>query len=346
MSRNVGWMSRNSIFIKALIVYSLFCASSLPAIAQSDYPNKPVKIIVPFPPGGTTDLMARISAEQLTKILTQAFVIENIGGGGGVIGAERAAGAQPDGYTLVMTGVGQNAVAHGLDPNLKYDSLKDFAHITLIDLGPNVLVVNPDRPFKTLKDVIDYARKNPGKLDYGYTYASSGHMAMELMRQATSTCADMKTKTNCNPLPIVGIPYRGGGPLLNAILANEIPMIFINQDAALPFVAAGKLRPIAVSSLHRNALYPNVPTVAESGYPGFQALSWAGISAPKGTPKPVLDKLEAAMIQALQTPEVKQRIESVGFVIPTLGSTAYVNFLKSEIELWTSLIKKSGIKPE
>jgi len=346
MSRNVSLISRNSIFIRALLVCGLFCASSLPAIAQSDYPNKPVKIIVPFPPGGTTDLMARISAEQLTKILKQAFVIENIGGGGGVIGAERAAGAQPDGYTLVMTGVGQNAVAHGLDPNLKYDSLKDFAHITLIDLGPNVLVVNPDRPFKTLKDVIDYARKNPGKLDYGYTYASSGHMAMELLRQATATCTDMRNKTNCNPLPIVGIPYRGGGPLMNAILANEIPMIFINQDAALPFVVAGKLRPIAVSSLQRNALYPNVPTVAESGYPGFQALSWAGISAPKGTPKPILDKLEAAMILALQTPEVKQRIESVGFVIPTLGSNAYVSFLKSELELWTSLIKKSGIKPE
>ena len=339
-------MARHSLFIKALLVCSLFCASSLPAIAQSDYPSKPVKIIVPFPPGGTTDLMARISAEQLTKIFKQAFVIENIGGGGGMIGAERAAGAQPDGYTLVMTGVGQNAVAHGLDPHLKYDSLKDFAHITLIDLGPNVLVVNPDRPFKTLKDVVDYARKNPGKLDYGYTYASSGHMAMELLRQATATCADMKKKTNCNPLPIVGIPYRGGGPLMNAILANEIPMIFINQDAALPFVAAGKLRPIAVSSLQRNPLYPNVPTVAESGYPGFQALSWAGISAPKGTPKPILDKLEAAMIAALQTPEVKQRIESVGFVIPPLGSNAYVSFLKSEIELWTTMIKKSGIKPE
>ena len=233
-----------------------------------------------------------------------------------------------------------------MDPNLKYDSIKDFAHISLIDLGPNVLVVNPDRPFKTLKDIVDFARKNPGKLDYGYTYASSGHMAMELLRQATNTCADVKNKTNCNPLPIVGIPYRGGGPLMNAILANEIPMIFINQDAALPYVASGKLRPIAVSSLQRNALYPTVPTVAESGYPGFQALSWAGISAPKGTPKPVLDKLEAAMIQALQTPEVKQRIESVGFVIPPLGVNAYNNFLKSEIELWTTLIKKSGIKPE
>jgi len=335
-----------SLWIKALCIGYLACFGSLTAIAQSEYPSKPVKIIVPFPPGGTTDLMARISAEQLTKILKQAFVIENVAGGGGVIGAERAAGAQPDGHTLVMTGVGQNAVAHGLDPNLKYDSIKDFAHISLIDLGPNILVVNPDRPFKTLKDIVDFARANPGKLDYGYTYASSGHMAMELLRQATATCADPKKKLNCNPLPIVGIPYRGGGPLMNALLGNEIPMIFINQDAALPYVAAGKLRPIAVSSLQRNPLYPNVPTVAESGYPGFQALSWAGISAPKGTPKPVLDKLEAAMIQALQTPEVKQRIESVGFVIPPLGANAYNNFLKSELELWTSLIKKSGIKPE
>jgi tripartite-type tricarboxylate transporter receptor subunit TctC len=342
-------MTRLSFFTqltKICLISALFYVSHLPALAQPDYPSKPVKIIVPFPPGGTTDLMARISAEQLTKIFKQAFVIENISGGGGVIGAERAAGAQADGYTLVMTGVGQNAVAHGLDPNLKYDSMRDFANISLIDLGPNVLVVNPDRPFKTLKDIVDFARKNPGKLDYGYTYASSGHMAMELLRQATNTCSDVKSKTNCNPLPIVGIPYRGGGPLLNAILANEIPMIFINQDAALPHVAAGKLRPIAVSSLQRNPLYPTVPTVAESGYPGFQALSWAGISAPKGTPKPFMDKLEAAMIQALQTPEVRQRIESVGFVIPPLGANAYNNFLKSEIELWTNLIKKSGIKPE
>ena len=331
-------------FFRALICASVFSASI--AFAQADYPNKPVKIIVPFPAGGTTDVMARISADQLTKIFKQAFIIENIGGGGGVIGAERGASAAPDGYTLVMTGVGQNAVAHGLDPNLKYDSLKDFANISLIDLGPNVLVVNPDRPFKTLKDIVDYARANPGKLDYGYTYASSGHMAMELLRQTTNNCGDPKKKNNCGPLPIVGIPYRGGGPLMNAILANEIPMEFINQDAALPYVQAGKLRPIAVSSLQRNPLYPNVPTVSESGYPGFQALSWAGISAPKGTPKIVLDKLEAAMIQAMQAPEVKQRLESVGFVIPPLGSNAYNTFLKSEIDQWVTLIKKAGIKPE
>ena len=150
-------------FFRALISASMFLASTSIAFAQADYPSKPVKIIVPFPAGGTTDVMARITADQLTKIFKQAFVIENISGGGGVIGAERATNANPDGYTLVMTGVGQNAVAHGLDPNLKYDSLKDFAHISLIDLGPNVLVVNPDRPFKTLKDIVDYARANPGK---------------------------------------------------------------------------------------------------------------------------------------------------------------------------------------
>jgi tripartite-type tricarboxylate transporter receptor subunit TctC len=339
-------MTKFSFFTRVLLIFGLLGSCCIPAIAQSDYPNRTVKIIVPFPPGGTTDIMARISAEQLTKILKQSFVIENISGGGGVVGAERAVAAPADGYTLVMTGVGQNAVAHGLDPNLKYDSLKDFAHISLIDFGPNVLVVNPDRSFKSLKDIVDFARANPGKLDYGYTYASSGHMAMELLRQATATCVDVKKRTNCNPLPLVGIPYRGGGPLLNAILGNEIPMIFINQDTALPYVQSGKLRPIAVSSLQRNSLYPNVPTVAESGYPGFQALSWAGISAPKGTPKPVLDKLEAAMVQALQTPEVRQRLESVGFVVPTPGSAAYVSFLKAEIDQWVSLIKKSGIKPE
>lgn len=314
--------------------------------AQSDYPNKPVKLIVPFPAGGTTDVLGRLVSDQLTKILKQPFIVENIGGNGGVIGAERAAMANPDGYTLVMTGVGQNAVAHGLNPKLKYDSLKDFAHISLIDLGPNVLVVHPSRPFKKLKDLVEFARSNPGKLDYGYTYAASGHMAMELLRMTASTCNDLNNRKNCGSLPIVGIPYRGGGPLMNAILANEVPMAFINQDAALPYIQSGKLKAIVVSSLQRNPLYPNIPTVAESGYPGFQALSWAGLSAPKGTPKPIIDKLESAMIQAMQSPEVINRLESVGFVIPTLGSSAYVNFLKGEIDLWVNLINKAGIKAE
>ena len=260
------------------------------ANAQSDYPNKPVKVIVPFPPSGTSDIMARMAADELTKLLKQPFVVENIGGGGGVIGAERGAKAPTDGYTLTLTGVGSNAVAHGLDPNLKYNSNNDYTHISQIHHGPNVLVVvNAERPFKTLKELVTYAKSNPGKLDYGYTYAASGHMAMELFKQ----------KAN---IYLTGIPYRGGGPLMNAILANEIPMMFINQDVALQHVKAGKLRALAVSSLQRNPLYPDVPTVAESGFPGFQALSWSGLSAPKGTPQPIIEKLEAAMKQAMGSP--------------------------------------------
>jgi tripartite-type tricarboxylate transporter receptor subunit TctC len=316
------------------------------AQAQSDYPNRPVKVIVPFPPGGTSDIMARMAADELSKMLKQPFVIENIGGAGGVIGAERGAKASPDGYTLTLTGVGSNAVAHGLDPNLKYNSNTDYSHIAQIHSGPNVLVVHPSAPFKTLKDLVEYARANPGKLDYGYTHAASGHMAMELFKQTLSTCTGPKTKQECRGLAIVGIPYRGGGPLLNAILGNEIPMMFINQDVALPHVKAGKMRALAVTSLERNPLYPDIPTIAESGYPGFEALSWSGLSAPKGTPKPVLDKLETAMAQIMQSPAIKQRMESVGFVVPPSGAKHYANFVKLEVDRWTKVIKNAGIKPQ
>ena len=157
--------------------------SPLVALGQSDYPSKPVKIIVPFPPGGTSDVMGRMVADELTKILKQPFIIENIGGAGGVIGSERAAKMAPDGYTLLLTGVGSNAVAHGLDPNLKYNSNTDFIQISQIHSGPNVLVVHPGTPFKSVKDVVAFAKANPGKLDYGFTNAASGHMAMELFKQ-------------------------------------------------------------------------------------------------------------------------------------------------------------------
>ncbi|MEN9537923.1 MAG: hypothetical protein RLZZ126_158 [Pseudomonadota bacterium] len=303
------------------------------ALAQADYPNKPVKIIVPFPPGGTSDIMARMVADPLSKLLGQPFTVENIGGGGGVIGAERGAKAPADGYTLTLTGVGSNAVAHGLDPNLKYNSNSDYAHISQIHHGPNVLVVNAERPFKNLKDVMAHAKANPGRLDYGYTYAASGHMAMELFKQKAG-------------IFMTGIPYRGGGPMMNAILANEIPIMFINQDAALPHVKSGKLRPLAVTSAQRNPLYPDVPTVAEAGLPGFQALSWSGLSAPKGTPQAIVDKLENAMKQVMSSPAIKQRMESQGFVVPPQGSKVYADFTASEITNWTNVIKAAGIKPQ
>lgn len=314
---------------------ALAAASALPcaAFAQADYPTKPVKIIVPFPAGGTSDVMGRLMGEELGRILKQSFVIENIGGAGGAIGAERAAKSPPDGYTLVLTGVGSNAVNHGLNPRLGYDSNRDYHHITQIHAGPNVLVVHPDTPFKTFKELVAHIKANPGKMNYGYTPAASGHMAMEQLKQTAG-------------LFIVGIPYRGGGPLLTDLLGNQIPMIFINQDAALQHVKTGKLRALAVTSAQRNPLYPDVPTIAESGYPGFEAISWSGLSAPRGTPKAILDKLEAAASQAMQLPAVKQKMESQGFVVPPQGSAHYTKFVAAEIERWTQVIKTAGIKPE
>jgi tripartite-type tricarboxylate transporter receptor subunit TctC len=313
---------------------SSMLVSRLPAAwAEGEYPSRPIKLIVPFPAGGTSDILGRLMADELLRILKQAVIVENIGGAGGIIGTDRAVKMPADGYTIIQTGVGQNAVAHGLDPKLKYNSLTDFVHLSQVNSGPNVLVVHPSMPFKTVADIVGYAKKNPGKLDYGFTHAASGHMAMELFKQTTG-------------IFLTGIPYRGGGPLLNDLLAGTVPMIFINQDAAMPYVKAGKIRPIAVSSLQRNPLYPDVPTVAESGYKGFQALSWSGLSVAKGTPQAIADKLEAAVVQAINSEAVRQRLTSVGFVIPTLGGKAYTAFVKSEIETWTSVIQTAGIKPE
>jgi tripartite-type tricarboxylate transporter receptor subunit TctC len=314
------------------------------AFAQSDYPIKPVKIIVPFPPGGTSDVMGRMIADELSKSLKQPFIVENIGGAGGIVGSERAARATNDGYTLVLTGVGSNAVAHGLNPKLSYDSTRDFIHISQIHSGPNVLVVHPSAPFSTFKGLIDYGKANPGKLNYGYTHAASGHMAMELLKQTVSTCPPKQK--DCKGLFMVGIPYRGGGPMMTDLLGGQIPLMFINQDAALQHVKSGKLKAIAVTSKARNPLYPDVPTIAEMGYPSFEALSWSGLSALKGTPQPILDKLEAAISTAMKSPAIKQRMESVGFVVPEQGAKQYDAFVRSEITRWTTVIQSAGIKPE
>jgi len=325
-------MKKRQILLAGLLA-SVSMLGATTAHAQADYPNKPIKLIVAFPPGGTSDVMGRLMAEELGKVLKQPVVVENIGGAGGVVGTDRAVKLPADGYTIIQTGVGQNAVAHGLDPNLKYNSLTDFIHLTQVHSGPNVLLVHPSQPFKSVKELVDYAKKNPGKLDYGYTHAASGHMAMELFKQTTGVF-------------LTGIPYRGGGPMLNDLLAGTVPMVFLNQDVALPHVKAGKLRALAVTSKERNALYPDVPTIAESGYKGFEALSWSGLSVAKGTPQPIINKLEAAMAQAMQSENFKQRLTSTGFVIPTMGSKPYTEFVKSELDQWTRVIKTAGIKPQ
>jgi tripartite-type tricarboxylate transporter receptor subunit TctC len=330
-----------------LVLASTLCglvALSPGASAQEAWPGKPVRLIVPFPAGGTSDVMGRMAAEALTRELGQQVIVDNIGGAGGTIGTLRAVKTPADGYTLVMTGVGQNAVAHGLDPKLGYDSMRDFVHIGQLHSGPNVLVVHPATPYKTFAELLDFVRRNPGKLNYGYTHAASGHMAMELLKQEGAGCT-LGSK-DCAPLGMVGIPYRGGGPMLTDLLGGQIPLMFINQDVALQHVKAGKLRALAVTSLQRNPLYPDVPTIAESGIPGFQALSWSGLSVVKGTPQPVIDKLDAALRKIMTSAETRQRLESVGFVVPPPGAAVYTAFVRSELELWTRVIKAGGIKPE
>ena len=326
-------LNRSLSLVQSAFIALFMIASGGLVWAQSDYPSKPVKVIVAFPPGGTSDVMARMLADELSKSLKQPFVVENIGGAGGTIGVERALKLPADGYTLIQTGVGQSAVAHGLDPNLRYNSMSDFIHLSQVHSGPNVLVVHPATPYKTVADVVDFAKKNPGKLDYGFTHAASGHMAMELFKQTAG-------------VELTGIPYKGGGPMLIDLLAGVIPTMFINQDAALAHVRSGKMRAIAVSSAARNPLYPDVPTISESGYKGFEALSWSGMSVAKGTPQAVVDKLEAAISQAMQSDTIRQRMTSVGFVVPPQGSKHYTTFVKSELDTWVRVIKTAGIKPE
>lgn len=322
-------LSRRATIVSLSI---LALAPSL-ALAQADYPSRPVKIIVPFAAGGTSDVMGRLIAEELGKQLKQPFVVDNKGGAGGAIGMDQASKSVPDGYTLVLSGIGTNAVIHGFQtpkPNYKET---DLIHISQLASGPNVLVVNTAFPAKTFKEFVSYVKANPGKVSYGQVPASSGHLTTEYLKQVAG-------------LDMLGIPYKGGAPALTDVLANQIPLMITNQDAVLPHVKAGKLRALVVTSPQRNPLYPDVPTVAESGYPGFSAVSWTGLSAPKGTPQPVIDKLEAAMVKAFSEPAARAKLENAGFVVVGSKSADYTKFITEEGARWAEVIRKGGLKPE
>ncbi|MFO1288287.1 MAG: tripartite tricarboxylate transporter substrate binding protein [Rubrivivax sp.] len=321
---------RRAVALAGLLATAFLLA---PAQAQGDYPSKPVKIIVPFPPGGTSDVMGRLIAEELGKQLNQTFIVDNKGGAGGAIGTDQAAKSPADGYTLLLSGIGSNAVIHGFaSPKPNYTEA-DFVHISQLAAGPNVLVVHPSFPAKTFKEFVAWVKANPGKFSYGQVSASSGHLTTEYLKQTAG-------------LDMVGIPYKGGGPALSDVLANQIPGMFTNQDAVLPHVKSGKVRALVVTSAERNPLYPDVPTVAESGYPGFTAVSWTGLSAPKGTPKAIVDKLEAAMIKAFSEPATRARLEATGFVVVASKSADYKRFVNSEVARWTQVIRAGGLKSE
>ncbi len=315
--------------LAALTALSMAGAAA-PALAQaSDWPSKPIRLIVPFPPGGSTDMVGRLIGNLLAERLGQSVVVENRGGASGTIGSNTAAKADPDGYTLLLSGVGSHAIGYSLYPSMGYTD-DDFAHISLLASGPNVLVVNPDFEAKTFEDFIRLAKENPGKYNYASSGSgSSGHLSTELLKQKAD-------------VDILHIPFKGGAAAVTAVIGNQVNALMLNQDNVLPHVRAGKLRALAVTSSERNPVYPDVPTIAEMGFPDYSALSFFGLSAPAGTPAPIIERLHRETVEALKDKDLRDKLEQVGFVVVGSSPEEYSQFLKDEIAKWAETVKSSG----
>jgi tripartite-type tricarboxylate transporter receptor subunit TctC len=314
-------------------------SAGLPAIspAQTAWPTRPVRIVVPFPPGGTTDILARALAPELGRAFGQTFIVDNKPGAGGNVGADLVAKSPPDGYTLLMGTVGTHGINQSLFPKMPYDPIKDFAPITLVAGVPNVLVMNPAKAealkINSVPDLIRYAKANPGKLNM----ASSGngtsiHLSGELFKAMTGTF-------------MLHFPYRGSGPALLDLIGGTMDLMFDNLPSALPQIRAGKLKALAVTSAQRSAAVPDLPTIAEAGpLPGFDASSWFGLLAPAGTPSDIVNRIQQECAKALGTPALKERLLSQG-AIPS-GSTPaqFAGFIASETKKWARVVKVSGAK--
>lgn len=309
----------------ALLPFHVFAQSA-------PYPTRPVQLIVAAPPGGSSDVLARQVAEQLSKELGQPVVIDNRPGAGGTLAAEAMLRAVPDGHTLMMSWIG-NATAPALLPKVSFDITKDFAHITQMLAGSNILVVNPSTGFKSLADLLQHAKKYPGKLSYASSgNGSSGHLSMELLKQRAG-------------VSILHIPYRGGAPAMNDLLSGQVDLMFINQDAVIPHQQSGRLVPLAITSAQRNPMFPQLPTVAESGFPGFEATAWAGISAPKNTPAAIIEKLHAATVKVVAGP-LRARQEATGAQIVGSNPVQFTQFVKDETAKWSQVIRTANIKAD
>ena len=310
----------------------LFCAAS--AFAQS-FPSKPLRLVVPFPPGGSTDILARALAQKLGEGLGQPVVIDNRGGAGGTIGAEAAAKAPADGHTIMMGHLGTLAVAPAIYKKLPYDPVKSFAPVALMALVPSVLVVNPHvLDVKSAQELIAYARAHPGKLTYGSGgLGSSSHLTTEYFKLATGT-------------DILHVPYKGIGPMLTDLVSGQISMGLNGAPAVMPHVNAGRLRALAVSSAKRLEALPELPTLAESGVPGFEASGWYGIVAPAGTPRVAVDRLNAEIRRIVATPELKARLDQEGATAAAGSPEEFGAFIVSEIERWGAVLRKAGIQPQ
>ncbi|MSQ55714.1 MAG: tripartite tricarboxylate transporter substrate binding protein [Betaproteobacteria bacterium] len=305
------------------------------ALAQpGEYPNKPIRLVVPFTPGTSIDIMARVVAQRLSEDWGQQAVVENRSGAGGIIGTEYGAKAAPDGYVLTMAASGAFAVNPGLYAKLPYDPVRDFAPIAGLALVPQVLVTGASSGYRTVKDLVDAARKDPGKIAYGSLgTGTTSHLTMEIFRAAAG-------------IELIHVPFKGTAEAQAQLLGGQIPAMFDPIPATRPNILSGKLRGLAIATLVRSPFLPEVPTLAESGYPGFEAVGWIGIAAPVQTPPAIVEKLNVQMNRMLNHPEVKERLAALAFT-PTGGSREqFAAFIRAEIAKWGKAIRDSGAKAD
>ena len=310
------------------------CLGNASLVHAQDYPSKPVRFVVPLAPGGTTDVLARLVGEKLSASLGQQFVVDNKPGAGGNVGTAQVAKAEPDGYTLLMGTVGTHAINASIYPSLPYDPVQDFAPVTLVATVPNVLVVNPEVPANSVAELIALAKEKPGELNF----ASSGngtsiHLSGELFKAMTG-------------VDIVHVPYKGSGPAVVDLLGGQVEMMFDNLPSSAPQIKAGKLRPLGVTSKERSPTLPDVPTIAEAGVPGYEALSWFGVLVPAGTPNAIVAKLQDEIAKALADPAMRERFAELG-AVPVGGTPAeFANFISAETAKWAKVVQDAGIKLE
>ena len=320
-------MSLSPIARAALAV--VFC-SAAGAQAQG-WPAKPVRIIVPFAPGGSTDIVARAISGKASETSGQSFVVENRAGAGGTIGAELAAKAPRDGYTLFMGHVGTLAINPSLYRKIPYDPVKDFAPITLAIAAPLILVTHPSLPAKSVRDLVALAKSRPGELSFSSAgNGSASHLSGELFKMLSK--ADM-----------LHVPYKGTGPATTAILTGEVSVMFSGQGTSWPLIKAGRIKPIATTGSKRASNAKDIPTVAES-LPGFEVINWHGVLAPAGTPPEVIERAHALIVQALESPAVRSSLTSDGFEVVGNSPAAFAGFIRAEMAKWAKIIQGAGIK--
>jgi tripartite-type tricarboxylate transporter receptor subunit TctC len=305
---------------------------ALTAPAAAEYPDHPIRMIIPFPPGGSNDVVGRLVAKQLSAKLGQQVIVDNRGGAGGVLGTEAAVQAPPDGYTLLMISIG-----HAVNPalhKLTYDPVKSFAPISIFATGPNVLVVNPSLSVTSVKELIALAKEKPGQLDYASAgIGSFQHLGGELFKLTAG-------------VNLVHVPYKGGGPAMQDVIAGHVKIMFSSLVQTTPFIKSGQLRPLGTGGTARHPVLPDVPTIAEAGVTGYAANNWWGVVAPAGTPEPIIEKVYQATQEALKAPELRNVFEHEGAAVVTMSRAEFAKYIESEIVKWGRVVKEGHIEAQ